>query len=53
MKEIKVKYEALGSDNLRIIEEAIKQGETSEVLRSGGRIVGRRKVSKDLLFLDL
>jgi lysyl-tRNA synthetase class II len=24
-----------------------------DIVRSGGRIVGRRKVSKDLLFLDV
>lgn len=37
---------------MRRVEESVLR-EGAQAVRSGGRIVGRRKVSKDLLFLDL
>ena len=48
IKELKAGYEKLSNDDLRIINE--KGGNR---VRTGGRIVGRRKASKDLVFLDL
>ena len=45
--EIKGNYEKLSSDDLRIIHEK------GDKVKTGGRIIGRRKASKDLMFLDL
>jgi len=47
IKELKGSYEKLSNDDLRIINEK------GDRVKTGGRIVGRRKASKDLLFLDL
>ena len=48
IREIRDKYERMSNDELRVVAER-----PAERVRTGGRIVGRRKASKDLLFLDL
>lgn len=48
IREIKDRYEKLSKEELGAIG-SVPEGR----LRTGGRIVGRRKASKDLLFLDL
>lgn len=44
IKEIKGKYGELSREDLQ---------SGGEYVRTGGRIIGRRKASKDLIFLDL
>ena len=48
IREIKDRYEKLSKEELAAIG-SVPEGR----VRTGGRIVGRRKASKDLLFLDL
>jgi hypothetical protein len=48
IKEIRDKYERMSNDELQVVAER-----PAERVRTGGRIVGRRKASLDLLFLDL
>ena len=48
IREIKDRYEKLSKEELGTIG-SVPEGR----VRTGGRIVGRRKASKDLLFLDL
>lgn len=54
IREIRDKYEKMSNDELRVVAERLSNiTNGNERVRTGGRIIGRRKASKDLLFLDL
>lgn len=51
--QIKELYLAASTDQLQLIEREVQSKKGEHCVKTGGRIIGRRKVSKDLLFLDI